>query len=263
MPHLGRSALPCVLKPEQAKKLLELARNDRISTLQAPVKLMLLSGVEGEIADFGGLSGELRLRPVVSDDRKSIQVDLSYRRPSDVGSVISITQIIPDGSVLAVSIAEAVYKGRSEKKTPILGDMPYLNRLFRSVGIGRERILFVLVLTLQLVTEQQDKMPVTAWPVAAFDGFDGRLDLPWKPIRHDPTHVSLDKHPGKLTIITQRGSIHGDEKHDEYGGGVQAKNIFVIDNPLSSGEDFAMTTCVENFTPQTPYPAGRSDLLRR
>ena len=65
--------------------------------------------------------------------------------------------------------------------------------------------------------------------------------------------MSLDKHPGKLTIITQRGSIHGDEKHDEYGGGVQAKNIFVIDNPLSSGEDFAMTTCVENFTPQTPY----------
>ena len=95
--------------------------------------------------------------------------------------------------------------------------------------------------------------PVTAWPVAAFDGFDGRLDLPWKPIRHDPTHVSLDKHPGKLTIITQRGSIHGDEKHDEYGGGVQAKNIFVIDNPFSSGEDFAMTTCVENFTPQIPY----------
>ena len=99
---------------------------------------MLLSGVEGEIADFGGRSGELRLRPVVSDDRKSIQVDLSYRRPSDAGSAISTTQIIPVGSVLAVSIAETVYEGRSENKTPILGDLPYLNRYFRSIGIGRE-----------------------------------------------------------------------------------------------------------------------------
>jgi regulation of enolase protein 1 (concanavalin A-like superfamily) len=101
--------------------------------------------------------------------------------------------------------------------------------------------------------EEQPGDSASVWPVAAFDGFDSRLDLPWKPIRHDPTHVSLDKHPGKLTIITQRGSIHGDEKHDEYGGGIQAKNIFVIDNPLCNGEDFAMTTCVENFTPQTPY----------
>jgi hypothetical protein len=102
-------------------------------------------------------------------------------------------------------------------------------------------------------TDQQNKTPVTAWPVAAFDGFDGRLDLPWKPIRHDPTHVSLDKHPGKLTITTQRGSIHGKQKQDDYGGGIQAKNLFVIDSPFCNGEDFAMTTCVENFTPQTPY----------
>ena len=186
---------------------------------------MLLSGWEGKIADFGGRSGELRLRPVVSADRKSIQIDLSYRRPSDAGSPISTTQIIPVGSVLAVSIAETVYEGRSEKKTPILGDLPYLNRYFRNIGIGRGRDVFVSILTPQLVTEQQDKMPVTAWPVAAFDGFDGRFDLPWKPIRHDPTHVSLDKHRGKLTIITQRGSIHGDEKNDTYGGGIQAKQF--------------------------------------
>ena len=245
----------CVLKPEQAKKLLEIgSERSHQHTARLAIKLMLLSGVEGQIADFGGQSGELRLRPVVSDDRKSIHVDLSYRRPSDAGSVISITQDIPDGSVLAVSVADQrSMKSRSENKTPILGDIPYLNRYFGSIGIERERIVFVLMLTPQLVTEQQDKTPVTAWPVAAFDGFDGRLDLPWKPIRHDPTHVSLDKHPGKLTIITQRGSIHGDEKQDEYGGGIQAKNLFVIDSPFCNGEDFAMTTCVENFTPQTPY----------
>jgi Tol biopolymer transport system component/regulation of enolase protein 1 (concanavalin A-like superfamily) len=248
---LGKIGGAVVLKSQQGNNLPEMDR--RISTPQAPKKLALLSGVEGKIADFGGPSGELRLRPAVSEDRKSVHVELSYRYPGDPGAVTSIKENIPFGSVLAVSVGERVSTSRSENKTPILGDVPYLNRFFKSVGIGRERILFVLILTPQVVAEQQDKMPVTAWPVAAFDGFDGRLDLPWKPIRHDPTHASLDKHPGKLTIITQRGSIHADEKNDEYGGGVQAKNIFVIGNPLCNGEDFAMTTCVENFTPQTPY----------
>ena len=89
--------------------------------------------------------------------------------------------------------------------------------------------------------------------IRLFDGFDGRLALNWQPIRHDPSHVSLDKHPGKLTIITQRGSIHVDEKNDAHGGGIQAKNIFVIDNPCSAETDFMMTTCIEGFTPQMPY----------
>jgi hypothetical protein len=89
--------------------------------------------------------------------------------------------------------------------------------------------------------------------IQLFDGFDGRLALNWQPIRHDPSHVSLDKHPGKLTIITQRGSIHVDEKNDARGGGIQAKNIFVIDNPCSAETDFVMTTCIEGFTPQMPY----------
>jgi regulation of enolase protein 1 (concanavalin A-like superfamily) len=87
----------------------------------------------------------------------------------------------------------------------------------------------------------------------AFDGFNGKLGLNWQPVRHDPTHVSLAKNPGKLTITTQRGSIHRDEKNDAFGEGVQAKNIFLIDNPLSKDTDFVATTCVSGFTPETSY----------
>jgi regulation of enolase protein 1 (concanavalin A-like superfamily) len=87
----------------------------------------------------------------------------------------------------------------------------------------------------------------------ALDDFDGKLGLNWQPVRHDPTHVSLSKNPGKLTITTQRGSIHGDEKKDAFGEGIQAKNILLIDNPFSKDMDFVVTTCVSGFTPVTPY----------
>ena len=150
---LGKVGGAVVLKSEQGNKLPEMDR--RVSTLQAPVRLTLLSGVEGEIAEFGGPSGELRLRPTVSDDRKSVHVELSYRYPGHPGSVTSIKENIPSGSVLAVSVGERVSTGRSENKTPILGDVPFLKRFFTNVGIGRERLLFVLILTPQIVAEQQ------------------------------------------------------------------------------------------------------------
>ena len=86
-----------------------------------------------------------------------------------------------------------------------------------------------------------------------YDGFDGKLGLKWNPVRPDPTHVSLTKNPGKLTITTQRGSIHGDEKNDALGEGIQAKNLYLIDNPLAADTDFVVTTCVSGFTPETSY----------
>ena len=74
------------------------------------------------------------------------------------------------------------------------------------------------------------------------DEFDGKLTLNWEPVRPDPTHVSLTKNPGKLTITTQRGGIW-------QGVGPTAKNFHLIRNPLVGGGDFVLTTCIESFKP--------------
>jgi len=84
----------------------------------------------------------------------------------------------------------------------------------------------------------------------AHDNFDGKLRLDWQPVRHDSDHVSLTKHPGKLTITTQRGTIHGDEKA---AGEPSAKNLFVLPNPLAKDTDFVLTTCVVDFMPTEKY----------
>ena len=89
-----------------------------------------------------------------------------------------------------------------------------------------------------------------AFSFQAFEGFHGKLLLNWQPVRSDPTHVSLTKHPGALTITTQRGTIHGDAN---LHGEPFAKNIFVLPNPLGKDADFVMTTCVSNFTPTQSY----------
>ncbi len=84
----------------------------------------------------------------------------------------------------------------------------------------------------------------------AYEGFDGKLRLNWKPVRPDPTHVSLTRNRGKLTITTQRGTIHGNEKA---AGEPSAKNLFLIDNPLAKDANFVMTTCISSFRPAARY----------
>jgi regulation of enolase protein 1 (concanavalin A-like superfamily) len=89
--------------------------------------------------------------------------------------------------------------------------------------------------------------------VLLVDDFEGKLKLNWKPVREDESHVSLTSHPGKLTITTQRGTIHAHELADAFAEGTQAKNIYLIDNPLLPDVDFVATTCVTGFIPQTTY----------
>lgn len=76
------------------------------------------------------------------------------------------------------------------------------------------------------------------------DEFDSKLTLDWETIRPDPTHLSLETHPGKLTITTQYGSIHQAQ--------TTAKNLFFLDVPEGL-DDFVVTTCVENFLPEKTW----------
>jgi regulation of enolase protein 1 (concanavalin A-like superfamily) len=85
------------------------------------------------------------------------------------------------------------------------------------------------------------------------DRFQGKLGLNWKIIRPDPSHFSLTKNPGRLTVTTQRGTIHGDVEHDALSQGTRAKNIFLLPNPLADGGDFRLTLSVSQFQPTAEY----------
>jgi len=74
------------------------------------------------------------------------------------------------------------------------------------------------------------------------DDFDGKLTLDWETVRPDPTHVSLESHPGRLTITTQYGSIHQAQ--------TTAKNLMFIEPPADL-ETYVITTCIEDFLPTT------------
>jgi len=79
----------------------------------------------------------------------------------------------------------------------------------------------------------------------AFDDFGGKFSLDWDIVHRDPSHYSLTKNPGTLTITTQNG--HFKEASADY------KNLFLIDTPVPQGEDFQITTCLSGFRPLQAY----------
>jgi len=83
--------------------------------------------------------------------------------------------------------------------------------------------------------------------IRLFDDFESQLTLDWKPLRPDPTHWSLEKHPGKLTITTQFGSMH--LRRDL----PLTKNVFLIDRPVPLRDGFVVTTCLEGFQPTATW----------
>jgi hypothetical protein len=79
--------------------------------------------------------------------------------------------------------------------------------------------------------------------------FHGKLRLPWKVVRPDAKRYSLTKNKGKLTITTQRGTIHKDSDRTD----VKAKNLFLIPNPYGRCADFEVSVCVCDFKPSAFY----------
>jgi WD40 repeat protein len=85
----------------------------------------------------------------------------------------------------------------------------------------------------------------SAHALLAEDTFDGKLELDWEILHSDPTHYSLSKNPGTLTITTQEGGFARSSTN--------YRNLFLIDCPLSPSEDFQITTCISRFKPAADW----------
>jgi hypothetical protein len=91
----------------------------------------------------------------------------------------------------------------------------------------------------------EESAPSPSTPPMAFEDFDSELSLDWQIINPDPTHFSLTKTPGALTISTQDGGFT--ESATDY------ENLFLLDYPVAAEQDCQMTTCISSFKPVASY----------
>lgn len=76
------------------------------------------------------------------------------------------TVSVPDGGTVLLGGIKRLSEGRNEVGVPLLSKIPYINRLFRNVGIGRETDSLMMMVTPRIIIqeEEEERLGITAGP---------------------------------------------------------------------------------------------------
>ncbi len=71
---------------------------------------------------------------------------------------VTTTVSVPDGGTVLLGGIKRLSEGRNEFGVPILNKIPYLNRLFRNVGIGRETQSLMMMVTPRIIIQEEEEL---------------------------------------------------------------------------------------------------------
>jgi general secretion pathway protein D len=77
--------------------------------------------------------------------------------PSYAFVSVTTTVSVPDGGTVLLGGIKRLSEGRNEFGVPILNKIPYLNRLFKNVGIGRETQSLMMMVTPRIIIQEEEE----------------------------------------------------------------------------------------------------------
>ncbi|MBN2476163.1 MAG: general secretion pathway protein GspD [Pirellulales bacterium] len=79
---------------------------------------------------------------------------------------VTTTVSVPDGGTVLLGGIKRLSEGRNEFGVPILKNIPYVNRLFKNVGIGRETQSLMMMVTPRIIIqeEEEDRLGILSPP---------------------------------------------------------------------------------------------------
>jgi len=77
---------------------------------------------------------------------------------------VTTTVSVPDGGTVLLGGIKRLSEGRNEFGTPILNKIPYINRLFKNVGIGRETQSLMMMVTPRIIIQEEEEEKIGILP---------------------------------------------------------------------------------------------------
>jgi type II secretory pathway component GspD/PulD (secretin) len=82
-----------------------------------------------------------------------------FQQPTFETITVNTTVMVPDGGTVLLGGLKTMNEGRNEFGPPILSKIPYVNRLFKNVGYGREgRSLMIMVTPRIIINEEEEQI---------------------------------------------------------------------------------------------------------
>jgi general secretion pathway protein D len=82
---------------------------------------------------------------------------ITIQLPNFTVTSVTTTVSVPDGGTVLLGGIKRLSEGRNEFGVPILSKLPYINRLFKNVGIGRETQSLMMMVTPRIIIQEEEE----------------------------------------------------------------------------------------------------------
>ena len=109
----------------------------------------LINGEDSTLADDGEDGGDV--------ETEVITEGTTVQLPTLTFTTVTTTVSVPDGGTVLLGGIKTLSEGRSERGVPFLSNIPYINRLFKNAGIGRNTSSAMLMVTPRIIIQEEEE----------------------------------------------------------------------------------------------------------
>ncbi|WP_158265449.1 general secretion pathway protein GspD [Blastopirellula marina] len=92
-----------------------------------------------------------------TDNTEDVQTGTTIQLPQFSFVTVSTTVSVPDGGTVLLGGIKRLSEERRERGIPVFSKLPYINRLFRNVGIGRETQSLMMMVTPRIIIQEEEE----------------------------------------------------------------------------------------------------------
>ena len=115
------------------------------------------TGLAGDAAAGAGLNASLQTQGKSSAEQEVFSRGTTIQLPEFIFTTVTTTVSVPDGGTVLLGGIKRLREGRNEFGVPILSKIPYINRLFKNVGMGRTTDSLMLMVTPRIIIQEEEE----------------------------------------------------------------------------------------------------------
>jgi len=115
------------------------------------------SGADVAAAGQNPLGAGINFGESRAAEQQTLSSGTTIQLPEFIFTTVTTTVSVPDGGTVLLGGIKRLREGRNEFGVPILSKVPYINRLFRNVGLGRETESLMLMVTPRIIIQEEEE----------------------------------------------------------------------------------------------------------
>ena len=109
-----------------------------------------------------------RIRPSygtqTGDNNTNTTSGTTVQLPTFSFVTVTTTVSVPDGGTVLLGGIKRLSEDRKENGVPLLNKLPYINRLFQNVGIGRQTQSLMMMVTPRIIIQEEEEEKIGVQP---------------------------------------------------------------------------------------------------